>query len=132
MEDQTAREEHLQHAALDIAGELLRISRKDKRYRVGAYEWLLSEGLAYTMSKHLGLTEQTRRHMTGRELAEGLRALAREQFGPLAREVWRYWSINTTRDWGEIVFNLINAGILQGSEEDRIEDFNNVFDVEAM
>lgn len=130
MEDQAAREELLQDAvaAVDVAGTILQVCRRDTRFRFGAYQWLLGEGLAYIMHVHLRLTEQTRRHMSGREIAEGLRALAREQFGALARDVWQYWGIRSTRHWGEVVYNLIDAGLLQKNDEDNINDFNDIYD----
>jgi uncharacterized repeat protein (TIGR04138 family) len=133
MEEQAEREELLQDAvaAVDVASVLMQICRRDERYRFGAYQWLLSEGLEHTMKQHLGLTEETRRHMTGREIAEGLRALAREQFGPLARDVWRHWGINATRDWGNIVYNLIDAGLLHKHDEDRVEDFQDIYNLDA-
>ena len=59
-----------------------------------------------------------------------LAQLAREQFGPLAREVWAQWGIRQTRDWGEVVYAPIAVGLLHKSEQDRIEDFDNVFDID--
>ncbi len=131
MEEQGHREELLQEAvaAVDVAAVVLQICRRDSRFRFGAYQWLLSEGLQHTMSSYLGLTEETRRHLTGREIVLGLRDLAREQFGPLAREVWRHWGINCTADWGRIVYNLIDAGLLHKNDDDRPEDFNDVYEV---
>lgn len=114
---------------MDIAGAITLICRRDRRYPFSAYEWLLTEGLSYTMHRHPGLSEEAPRHLTGREVAEGLRACAQEQFGPLAREVWSHWGIRATRDWGEIVYNLINAGLLQKHDDDRPEDFDKVYDL---
>ncbi|MCA8910208.1 MAG: hypothetical protein KDB82_00765, partial [Planctomycetes bacterium] len=58
-----------------------------------------------------------------------LRSLALREFGPLAFDVWSWWGIKTTRDWGEVVFNLIRHGLLNANEQDRVEDFDNVYDV---
>jgi uncharacterized repeat protein (TIGR04138 family) len=133
MEEQVEREELLQDAvaAVDVCSVLLQVCRRDSRYRFGAYQWLLAEGLDFTMRKHLGLTDKTRRHITGREIAFGLRALAIEQFGPLARDVWRHWGINRTRDWGHVVYNLIDAGLLHKNDDDRIDDFDGIYDVDS-
>ena len=38
------------------------------------------------------------------------------------------WGITCTKDVGEIVFHLIEEGIFSKSEDDRIEDFENVYD----
>jgi uncharacterized repeat protein (TIGR04138 family) len=133
MEEQAAREELLQEAvaAVDVGEVLTQLCRRDTRYRFGAYQWVLAEGLEHTMKRHLGLTDESRRHMTGREIAHGLRDLAQEQFGPLARDVWQHWGVNATRDWGNIIYNLIDAGLLHKHDSDRVEDFDNVFDVET-
>jgi len=68
------------------------------------------------------------RHITGRELAEGVRDLAIDRFGPMARTVLEHWGIRETRDVGRIVFALVETGILIKQEEDSLVDFDNVFD----
>jgi uncharacterized repeat protein (TIGR04138 family) len=67
------------------------------------------------------------RHISGPELAEGARSLALEQYGPLARTVLEFWGIHSTEDLGEIVFALVDAGILVAEPQDRPEDFRDVF-----
>jgi uncharacterized repeat protein (TIGR04138 family) len=68
------------------------------------------------------------RHITGRELAEGVRDLALDKFGPMARTVLEHWGIRATSDLGEIVFALVECGVLIKQESDLREDFANVFD----
>ena len=70
------------------------------------------------------------RHITGAELAQGVRALALDRYGPMARTVLEHWGIHTTEDLGEIVFALVDIGILIKQTEDRREDFRDVFDFE--
>lgn len=70
------------------------------------------------------------RHISGRELAQGVRALALQRYGPMARTVLEHWGIHTTEDLGEIVFALVDLGILTKQSEDRREDFRGVFDFE--
>lgn len=70
------------------------------------------------------------RHISGRELAEGIRDLALERFGPMARTVLEYWGIRTTRDLGDMVFALVDCGVLIKEDGDSPEDFDNVFDFE--
>jgi uncharacterized repeat protein (TIGR04138 family) len=131
MHEKTARQELIAESAAAIdAGELLRdVMKRDPRYSFGAYMWILAEGLEYVMKTHLGLSEDQRRHMSGQEIMWGLRALAIDQFGPLACDVWNFWGIRTTRDWGEVVFNLIDAGLLHKTEKDNIKDFEDVFEI---
>lgn len=114
---------------IDVEGSLLSIRRADRRYRLAAYRFVLFEGIEYTLRRHLGVPSGQYRHMNGREIVEGLRSLALREFGPLAYEVWSWWGIRTTRDWGEVVFNLIEHGLLNAQEDDCIEDFENVYDV---
>jgi uncharacterized repeat protein (TIGR04138 family) len=95
---------------------------KDGRYPIAAYRFIY-EGLDYTV-KNIGC----KRHVTGRELAEGLRNLAIEQFGGLAMMVLNGWNIQGTTDFGHMVFNLVDAGLMSRSDNDSIEDFQDVYD----
>ena len=72
-----------------------------------------------------------RRHITGRELLEGIKDLALKRYGRMAKAVLNSWGIMTTDDIGAIVFNLVDAGLLSKTEEDHIEDFHDVYDFEA-
>lgn len=42
--------------------------------------------------------------------------------------VFDNWGIHSCEDVGNMVFNLIGAGIFGKTEEDSIEDFRNVYD----
>ncbi len=101
---------------------LIKVLDKDKRYDPESYSFVMS-ALTYT-TKTLG----RRGHVGGKELMEGLREYALEQFGPMARVVFKHWGIKTTDDFGEIVFNMIDAGILGKSDKDSKKDFNNRYD----
>ena len=69
-----------------------------------------------------------RRHVTGRELAEGCRHLALRLYGPVARTVLEHWNVRSTGDIGEIVFNLLEVGVLSKDDRDSRHDFEDVFD----
>jgi uncharacterized repeat protein (TIGR04138 family) len=92
------------------------------RYNEAAYVFVLS-ALNYVLHR---LPEP--RHISGRELAEGVRDLAIERFGPMARSVLEHWGIHGTVDVGDIVFALVEHGILIKQDEDTRADFVNVFD----
>jgi uncharacterized repeat protein (TIGR04138 family) len=110
---------------VQFAEEILdRLRERNPRYHGKAYLFLLS-ALHHVME---GLPEP--RHISGTELAEGARILAMEQFGPLARTVLEHWGIHSTQDMGEIVFAMVEAGVLIKEEEDRAEDFRGIFDFE--
>jgi len=68
------------------------------------------------------------RHLTGAELSEALRDHARRSYGVLAEYILASWGLRSTRDFGEIVYLLIDEGVFGKTEDDRIEDFDDVFD----
>lgn len=103
---------------------------RDARFAPAAYRFV--SGALTETAKRLGRSREMparRRHISGQELAEGAAACAEEQFGPLAYSVLREWGVKTTRDIGDVVFNLISVGVLSKSEEDSIDDFNDLFDL---
>jgi len=71
--------------------------------------------------------EKAPRQISGAELSDGLRKSALQEFGPLAKTVLNRWGVRTTRDFGEMVFVLLDAGLLGKTDEDRIEDFDNLY-----
>lgn len=99
-----------------------RLRRRYPSYHETAYLFILS-ALHHTIER-LGEA----RHISGRELAEGCRDLALERWGLMARSVLEYWGITCTRDLGEIVFALVDLGVLVKQENDCIESFDGVFD----
>ncbi|HSJ14058.1 MAG TPA: Minf_1886 family protein [Longimicrobiales bacterium] len=68
------------------------------------------------------------RHISGAELAGGVRDLALEKFGPMARTVLEHWGIHETGDVGDVVFALVEVGILIKQEEDTRADFEGVYE----
>lgn len=68
------------------------------------------------------------RHLTGQELCEALRLYALQQFGFMAISVLAQWGITKTNDFGSIVYNLIDIGLMRKSAEDRQDHFNDVYD----
>ncbi len=75
-----------------------------------------------------GGCEKLNRHITGRQLCWGLRDLALGRWGMLARTVLESWNIRGTQDFGRIVFGFIDLEMMRKQAEDRVEDFEEVFD----
>jgi len=98
------------------------ICRQDKRYKPDAYEFVL-QGLGFTQKK----LKKTA-HVSGVQLASGLRDYAINQYGALASRVLSYWGINQTQDFGNIVFNMIEKKLLSKTKEDSLLDFYAVYD----
>jgi uncharacterized repeat protein (TIGR04138 family) len=99
-----------------------RIRLREPRFHENAYLFVLS-ALEYCQAR---LTE--RRHITGRELASACRDLALDRYGVMARLVLEHWGVRATADMGEIVFALVDCGVLIKQETDGPEDFADVFD----
>ncbi|MBK8271100.1 MAG: hypothetical protein IPK83_23415 [Planctomycetes bacterium] len=72
--------------------------------------------------------QKINRHVGGPELCWGLRDLALEKWGIMAQAVLGSWGIFKTRDFGRMVFALVENDLLQKQPEDRVEDFDNVFE----
>lgn len=104
---------------------IARICRQDKRYLPEAYVFL-HDGLMLTLQK-VREAEKKPRQISGAELADGLRLTALDQFGPMSKTVLNRWGIHTTRDFGELVFILLKSGLLGKTDEDRIEDFDDLY-----
>lgn len=72
--------------------------------------------------------QKSNRHVGGQELCWGLRDLALEKWGVMASAVLGSWGLTRTVDFGRMVFALVDNDLLQKQPDDRIEDFENVFD----
>src|SRR4051812_46307535 len=95
----------------------------------------IQKGLNFTVERLHGKQKDGRqkdptvsRHVTGQDLCEGLREVALAEWGRLARTVLRRWNITSTLDFGRIVFAMVDAGLMQKTEDDSVEDFRNVYD----
>lgn len=99
-----------------------KVMRRNSQYKFEAYSFVMA-ALHHTVSK---LAKA--RHVTGKELLEGIREYATDQFGPMARTVLTHWGIKKTGDFGNIVFALVEVGILRKQDEDKIEDFKDIYD----
>ena len=99
----------------------------DPRYAVEAYAFL-KEALEFTMRSRKKVRGKEPDHVSGPELCAGVRDFAVQQYGPMVPTLFEAWGIHSTRDIGEMVFNLISAGAFSKSDNDRVEDFENLFD----
>ena len=108
------------------------ISKDDSRFDRKAYEFVRL-GLDHTVKdlrKRDAARVERARHVTGAELLNGLRAYALDQFGPMAKSILNSWGITCCRDFGVIVFNLIEYKVFSKTENDRLEDFDTLYDFE--
>ncbi|MEM1356461.1 MAG: Minf_1886 family protein [Planctomycetota bacterium] len=71
---------------------------------------------------------ESSRHVNGQDLCRGLRDFAIKEYGMLARTVLRRWNITACRDFGEIVFAMVDGGLMRKTDNDSIRDFHGVFE----
>ncbi|HED53247.1 MAG TPA: hypothetical protein ENJ00_03485 [Phycisphaerales bacterium] len=91
----------------------------------------IREGLQHATELKLGSIDPQEledRHVSGQDLCLGLRDLAIQRYGPLAKTVLEHWNIHSTEDFGKVVYALIDIGLLRQAEDDSIEDFCGVYD----
>jgi uncharacterized repeat protein (TIGR04138 family) len=103
-----------------------RIRAHDPRFEEGAYLFVLA-ALEYCQA-HL----PERRHIAGRELAEACRDLALQRYGVMARLVLEHWGVRSTSDIGDMVFTLVELGLLISQPTDSREEFVDVFDFDQV
>ena len=112
---------------LDFAEETLaRLQERYPRFHRRSYVFILDA--LHTVMANM----REKRHISGQELVDGVRDLAMDRFGPLARTVLQHWGVHSTDDLGQLVFALVDIGILVKQDEDRPEDFEDLFDFEEV
>ena len=99
---------------------------KDPRYQRDAYLFL-RDALDYTQKQVAKQSKGEVRHVSGPELLEGIREYALQQFGPMAMTVFAEWGVHSTADFGEIVFNMVDIGLLAKTDRDTRADFGGVY-----
>jgi uncharacterized repeat protein (TIGR04138 family) len=113
---------------MDLETAILDLAERHGHYRPAAYHFTL-QAVHYTVDRSRqeggGL-----RHVTGQEVLDGIRNMARVRFGPMAKAVFDQWGVRRTEDFGAIVFQLVEAGLLGKTEEDRLSDFARGYDFE--
>lgn len=103
------------------------ILAEDPRYDEHAY-FFLRDALEHTIKLFSKPVEGPKRHVSGQELLEGIRQYAIQEYGPMAKTVLNRWGIHETADFGALVFNLVDKGVLGKTDEDKPEDFENGYD----
>lgn len=114
----------MSHLSFDDAVKKIRLT--ETRFSLPAYEFV-RRSLDHALQR-LGRTDQKKpAHVRGEELLESFRALALQEFGPMAKTVLNDWGISSCTEVGEVVFRLVQHGILGKSETDKIDDFQEIY-----
>lgn len=106
-------------------GVMDRIRLREPRFDEHAFLFVLS-ALEFAQAR-----QTERRHLSGRELAEACRDLALERYGVLSRMVLEHWGVTSTAHFGDIVFALVDLGLLLAQPSDSRDDFVDIFDFGA-
>ena len=107
---------------------MVQVIEADGRYPLDAFRFL-QEGLEHTVRRvhgeaaldqpvpaEAGPAKTDPRHVSGADLCRGLRELAVARWGRLGGVVLNAWHVYATRDFGEMVFILVDGGF---SSENR-------------
>ena len=103
------------------------IRAKDPRYQRDAYLFV-REALDHTQKISTKENRDKPRHVSGQELLAGIREFALAQFGPMTLTVFEEWGIRNCQDFGEIVFNMVEIGLLAKTDKDSRADFQTGYD----
>lgn len=130
----------------DEISALNRLVREDPRYPIEAY-YFVRDALTFACDiLELGACSEQdcgcegqfeqpgghERHLTGQELCEAIREYAINQYGFMAKIVLNQWGIHSTSDFGDIVYNMIDIGLMKKSPRDRRSHFDNVYDFDEV
>lgn len=107
--------------SINFYQKLEEITEKDRRYQADAYEFVM-QAIGFTQRK---LNREG--HISGKELLEGIREFGLQQYGPLTKTVFERWGIKTTDDFGKIVFNMVENGLVRKTKTDSQDDFKDVY-----
>lgn len=107
----------------EAAEKISSIIAGDRRYKADAYGFVL-DALA-----NASLEQAAPRHLSAAELLQSMREFARRSFGEFDRDIFSEWGINSASDFGNIVYNLIDAELLFANENDRRSDFDINFEL---
>lgn len=119
---------------LNSRNKIKEIIKKDARYSLQAYQFIF-EALDYTtnmLGKNQHKTTDVDRHVTGKQLMEGIKQYAIKHFGFMTLTVFEQWGINQDIDFGNIVFNLVESGLMGKTDKDSLDDFKNNYDMKKV
>lgn len=97
------------------------------RYQPDAYAFL-REALEFTHSRISRPRKQPDRHVTVPELVTGIRDYALKTYGPMVLTVFEEWGIKECADFGNILFDLVEANHFSVTEQDKREQFDGALD----
>ena len=104
---------------------------QDPRFHREAYLFV-REGIDHAQRQISKANKGAMRHLTGQELLVALKEYGLAQFGPLTATVLEEWGVKKSEDFGIIVFNMVDHGLLSKTDEDRLEHFKDGYDFDEV
>jgi uncharacterized repeat protein (TIGR04138 family) len=104
-----------------LEDDIRKIVEADPRYPFEAYIFV-QDALQYTQRVQ-GRSKSDPKHVSGKELLEGIRLYALKTFGPMVPTMLEAWGIRSCQDFGEIVFNMIEHKVASKTDTDSRDDF---------
>lgn len=98
------------------------ICEKESRFRPQAFFFI------YMALQRCRANEGLSGHVTGQQLLKAFADEARSQYGPMAKAVLNHMGFYNTRDVGDLVFLMVQEGLLSKTEQDSLGDFSDAYD----
>jgi uncharacterized repeat protein (TIGR04138 family) len=112
----------------DFSEVIEQIRKEHPQFEKGAY-FFVRQALDHTLKAIKKESEaRSGRHVSGQELLSGIQEFALDQYGPMAYTLLQGWGLKQCADFGEIVFQLVEYGVLGKTDQDRREDFAQGYD----
>lgn len=103
----------------------------DQRYPIAAICYV-SKCLKRLLEQNSSKDEAKKTsHVTGQAICEALRTSLLDDYGVFAQDVLAQWNIHETNDFGNIIYDLIDVGMLSVSPRDSRTDFVDVYDFKS-
>ena len=99
-------------------------------YAMEAYQFVRA-GLDRAQQRRFRSSQTVLAHISGAELLEAWRELAIERFGKQAKATLNGWGVYKCEDFGEIVFNMVEARLLARQDTDTKADFQGGYNFDA-
>ena len=106
-----------------IEDRIYEAAEESKRFRAPAF-FLVLQAL------QIAQVQSRPGHVSGRQLLAAFRQFVRKQFGPMSLTVLGHLGLHRTEDVGDLVFLMVEKGMLKKQDEDGPEDFQDVYDFE--
>ena len=99
------------------------------QYSAEAYDFVRA-GLEHASAHYCKGEKGT--HLTADQLYAGACSYALSEYGPLATKVLQFWGIYTNKDFGDVVYKLIEVGAFGKQKGDTQEEFETLPPLDVM